>query len=69
MLDRAFCGNHIHTSFQIRLPYVKGMLRQVDFKDFRLSCGTDTITDFWGETHAVRDVDVILTKSMFKGCG
>ena len=69
VLDRALCGNHIHTSFQIRLPYVKGMLHQVDFKDFRLSCGTDTITDFWGETHAVRDADVILIKSMFKGCG
>lgn len=69
VVDRAFCGDHIHTSFQIRLPYVKGMLHQVDFKDFLLSCGTDTITDIWGETHPVRDVDVILTKSIFKGCG
>lgn len=69
VLNRSLGPKRKHTSFQIRMPYVKGMLHQVDFKDFRLSCGTDTITDFWGETHAVRDVDVILTKSMFKGCG
>ena len=33
-LDRAYCGEHIHSSFQIRMPYVKGMLHEVDFKDF-----------------------------------
>lgn len=25
-VDKVYCGKHIHTSFQIRLPYVKGML-------------------------------------------
>ena len=69
VVDKAFCGKHIHTSFQIRLPYVKGMLHQVDFKDFLHSGGTDTITDIWGVTHPVKDVDIILTKSMFKGYG
>ena len=29
-----------HTSFQIRMPYVKGMLHAVDFKDFLRSTGT-----------------------------
>lgn len=29
----------------------------------------DTITDLWGVQHDVRDVDIILTKSMFKGYG
>ena len=33
-IDQAYCGKHIHTSFQIRMPYVKGMLHEVDFKDF-----------------------------------
>ena len=69
VVDRAFCGEAIHTSFQIRLPYIKGMLHQVDFHDFLLSCGTDTIVDMWGVAHPVREVDVILTRSMFKGCG
>ena len=64
-IDRAFCGEHIHTSFQIRLPYIKGMLHQVDFHDFLRSCGTKSITDIWGEVHPVSEVDIILTKSMF----
>ena len=69
VVDEKLCGKKIHTSFQIRMPYVKGMLHEVDFKDFLTLCGTDTITDLWGMEHSVRDVDVILTKSMFKGYG
>ncbi len=69
VIDKAFCGEHCHTSFQIRLPYVKGMLHQVDFKDFLHSAGTEMITDIFGVTHKVKDVDIILTKSMFKGYG
>ena len=68
-IDRALCGGHIHTSFQIRLPYVKGMLHQVDFHTFLTDCGTRTITDLWGVEHQVKDVDVILTRSMCKGLG
>ena len=69
VVDEKLCGKKVHTSFQIRMPYVKGMLHEVDFKDFLTLCGTDTITDLWGMEHSVRDVDVILTKSMFKGYG
>lgn len=68
-IDRVLCGRHIHTSFQIRLPYVKGMLHQVDFHSFLTGCGTRTITDLWGVEHRVKDVDVILTRSMCKGPG
>lgn len=69
IIDKKFCGRHIHTSFQIRMPYVKGMLHEVDFKDFLRSGGTETITDIWGVKHPVESVDIILTKSMFKGYG
>lgn len=58
-----------HTSFQIRLPFVKGMLHQVDFHDFFRSAGTTFLTDLWGVNHPVAKVEVILTKSMFKGYG
>jgi len=68
-IDLVYCGEHIHSSFQIRLPFVKGMLHEVDFKDFLTSAGTTTVTDVWGVVHQVRDVDIILTKSMFKGYG
>ena len=66
LVDKAYCGKHIHTSFQIRLPYIKGMLHQVDFKDFFHMSGMETITDIWGVNHRVEDVDIILTKSMVK---
>ena len=69
VLNKALGPKRKHTSFQIRMPYVKGMLHQVDFKDFLTSAGTMTITDVWGVQHAVKDVDIILTKSMFKGAG
>lgn len=58
-----------HTSFQIRLPYIKGMLHQIDIHDFFKSAGVATLTDIWGVEHKVSDVDIILTKSMFKGYG
>lgn len=34
VVDEKLCGKKVHTSFQIRMPYVKGMLHEVDFKDF-----------------------------------
>ena len=67
VIDKVYCGKHIHHSFQIRMPYVKGMLHEVDFKDFLESCDENIITDIWGIEHNVKDVDIILTKSMFKG--
>ena len=69
VLNRALGPKRKHTSFQIRLPYIKGMLHQVDYKDLMTSSGVETITDIWGQKHAVKDVDIILTKSMFKGVG
>ena len=65
-VDRAYCGGTLHTSFQIRLPYVKGMLHQVDFKEFLSCAGMKTITDLWGTVHDVANVDIILTKSMIQ---
>ena len=68
-VDKLYCGEHIHSSFQIRMPFVKGMLHQVDFQQFLTDAGSHTITDLWGVAHPVRQVDVILTRSMFKGWG
>ena len=68
-LNKALGAKRKHTSFQIRMPYIKGMLHQVDFKDFLKEAGTTVITDMWGVQHKVSDVDIILTKSMFKGAG
>ena len=69
IVDEKLCGKKVHPSFQIRMPYVKGMLHEVDFKDYLDRSGADTITDLWGVQHPIQKVDIILTKSMFKGYG
>ena len=64
------------TSFQIRMPFVKGMLHEVDFKaflarEFDLSeeeVSELGIEDYFGITRSLRDVEVVLNASMFK-CG
>ncbi|MBR1384239.1 MAG: hypothetical protein IJ555_10610 [Ruminococcus sp.] len=58
-----------HSSFQIRLPFIKGMLHKVNFQDFFSRAGVETLTDIWGVKHSVSEVGVILTKSMVKCLG
>lgn len=60
---------HPHHSFQIRMPYIKGVVHEVDFKALYAELGVTHIVDIFGEQHSVSDVDMILTKSMFKGFG
>ena len=61
-------GEH-HHSFQIRLPYIKGMVHEVDFEGLLKEVGVTHIVDCWGRRHPVGLVHIILTKSMFKGFG
>ena len=68
-IDYLFCGKHIHSSFQIRMPYIKGVLHEVNFASFLAEFGVSDITDIWGNVHNTADVAIILTKSMFKGFG
>ncbi len=56
-----------HSSFQIRMPYIKGVVHEVDFASFFDELGVPYIVDMWGEQHDPNDVDIILTDSMFKG--
>ena len=62
-------GKEEHTSFQVRMPYIKGVLHKVDFKRFLAEYSVLEIKDMWGVYHPIEKVDIILTKSMFKGCG
>ena len=68
-LDMAYCGQHIHSSFQIRMPYVKGMLHAVDFHEFFKMFHVKMIRDVWGNYHEVEQIDIILTASQFKALG
>ena len=56
-----------HNSFQIRMPYIKGVAHKVDFAGLFNELGVPYIVDMWGERHDPADVDIILTDSMFKG--
>lgn len=68
-LDIAYCGQHTHSSFQIRMPYVKGMLHAVDFHEFFKMFHVKMIQDVWGNYHEVEKIDIILTASQFKALG
>ena len=68
-IDRLYCGKHIHTSFQIRMPYIKGMVHEVDFHGLFREATVTEITDMWGISHPIERIRMILTKSQFKGCG
>ncbi len=60
------------TSYQVRLPFVKGMLHKADFKSFfKEYCMFDEsrpymIKDAFGIERDLRGSEIILTKSMFK---
>ncbi len=56
------------SSFQIRMPFIKGMLHSVDYKTFLKEHGFRFIKDIYGTLHPVDEVEMILTKSMFKAC-
>ena len=60
---------HDHHSFQIRLPYIKGVVHEVDFHALFEKLGVEEIEDIEGIRHPVSQVDMILTKSMCKGWG
>ncbi|NCB52328.1 MAG: hypothetical protein EOM54_10655 [Clostridia bacterium] len=68
-LDIAYCAKHIHHSFQIRMPYIKGVVHEVDFHAMFTELDVPYILDIWGEKHSIDEADLILTKSMFKGFG
>ncbi len=56
-----------HSSFQIRMPYIKGVVHKVDFAALLSELEVPFIVDMWGRKHNPDDVDIILTESMFKG--
>ena len=66
-LAHKFDTDNRHHSFQIRLPYIKGVVHEVDFKSLFAELRVPYIRDIWGNHHDPKDVDMILTKSMFKG--
>lgn len=54
-------------AFMLRVPYVKGISIVADFKKYYKEKGVTKIKDIWGNYHNVEDIDIILTKSQYKG--
>ena len=68
-LDPYSYKEHDHHSFQIRMPYIKGVVHEVDFHTLFEELVVTEIVDIEGIRHPVSQVDMILTKSMCKGWG
>ncbi len=54
------------TGYQLRLPCIKGFFPCVDFHGYYKKHGIETITDIWGTTHYIKDIDLLITESTFK---
>lgn len=73
---RQTIGNDDLNTFQIRMPFAKGLLHQVDFKTFikkeflQNENYTDPIyiKDFFGIKRDILSADIILSESMLKCC-
>ena len=55
------------TSIMLRMPYVKGILHELNYSEYLSSFGVTHIKDIWGILHDVNEPMMILTKSMYKG--
>ena len=59
--------DYVPSSFIIRNAFMKGMVATMDFHRYSEEIGEHLITDMYGSAVNIRDMDLILTKSMFKG--
>ena len=59
----------IHNSYQIRMPYIKGVVHEVDYASLFDELDVAEIVDIFGNKHNPHAVDLIINKSMFKGYG
>lgn len=50
----------------IRNSFCKGSVFPIDFYSFAVKNGFDTITDVWGNTYKIDEIELILTESMLK---
>lgn len=50
----------------IRNSFCKGAVFPINFHKFAREHNVETITDVWGNTHNVKDIELVLTESMLK---
>ena len=59
--------DYVPSSFIIRNAFMKGLVVTMDFHRYSEELGEHLIDDMYGDAVNIRDMDLILTKSMFKG--
>lgn len=60
-------ANYIPSGFNTRYAFEKGILGTFDFEMFAEEIAKNYIvTDVWGQTHDIRDIDIIMTTNMLK---
>jgi len=57
---------YLPSQFIVRAPFIKGMLATFDFHSFAREKAIESITDIWGNSYYIEDIDVILSESQFK---
>lgn len=57
---------HISSGVSVRSAFLKGMVFPVDLQKFFKQHQVTHITDIWGTTHSIEDIDVIIPTSMLK---
>lgn len=55
------------SSMIIRMPYIKGVIHELDYEAFYRERGVDYITDIWGVKYDFSEPMMILTEGMYKG--
>lgn len=59
--------DYLPAGFTTRHAFTKGMLFTFDFQQFAEEvAGRYEVTDVWGHTHDIRNIDIVLTTSMLK---
>lgn len=58
--------DYMPSAFIIRAPWVKGLLANVPFREWFSERGISEITDIFGKTRKISEIDCILSKSQFK---
>ena len=58
--------NYTPSSFVVRTTFIKGNLVPFDFKQYARNNNIKTITDRYGTTYNIEDIDVLLSESQFK---
>lgn len=65
--SKYIASKHDSVLFQIRLPFMKGVTVEVDFRSFYREKGIGGIRDIFGKWHNIEDIDCIWNTSMWKG--